>query len=78
MQYLQEWTEKWENAETKENSPTRLNNNSLVIKQSQGPLIPPLLFEMFASWNEENTHEMFAYDAKLKPEIDLKSVPKGL
>ena len=29
-----------ENAETKENSPARLNNNSLVIKQSQGPLVP--------------------------------------
>lgn len=28
------------NEETKENSQTRLSGNSLVIKHSQGPLIP--------------------------------------
>ena len=32
---------KWENAEAKKNSPTRLNNNSLVSMRSQGTLIPP-------------------------------------
>ena len=31
---------KWENAETKENSQRRPNNNNVVIKQSQGPLVP--------------------------------------
>ena len=28
------------NAETKENSQKRLNNNTVVIKHSQGPLFP--------------------------------------
>ena len=32
---------KGENAERKENSQTRPNNNSLGIKKSQGPLVPP-------------------------------------
>ena len=29
------------NAETKENRQKRLNNNNVVIKQSQGPLVLP-------------------------------------
>ena len=33
-------SEKWEHVETKENSQRRPNNNSLVIKHSQGPLVP--------------------------------------
>ena len=33
-------SEKGENAETKENRQTRPNNNRLVIKQSQGHLVP--------------------------------------
>ena len=33
-------SEKWEHVETKENSQRRPNNNNLVIKHSQGPLVP--------------------------------------
>ena len=33
-------SEKWENTKTKENSRRRPNSNSLVMKQSQGPLAP--------------------------------------
>ena len=35
------WIEKWENAEAKENRQTRPNSNSLAIRQSQRPLVPP-------------------------------------
>ena len=34
-------SEKWGNKETKENSQRRPNNNSLAIKQGQGPSVPP-------------------------------------
>ena len=34
-------SEKGENAERKENSEARQYNNTLAIKQSQGPLAPP-------------------------------------
>ena len=33
-------SEKWENTKTKENSQRRPNSNSLVMKQSQGSLVP--------------------------------------
>ena len=31
----------------KKSNPTRLNNQRLVIKQSQGPLVPPQGSEIF-------------------------------
>ena len=41
--------ESWENAGTKEKSQARQNDNRLSIKQSQGPLAPPLGLEII-SW----------------------------
>ena len=70
-------SEKWEHVETKENSQRRPSNNSLVIKHSQGPLVPPQGLQIifwaiscelsYRYWNPHQVKEVNYMMTRLQP-----------